>query len=160
MSFPAHSNLYLSLHLTLCLFSHKDHVALESAISGKPQRRLLNQSSLKRLHFLDRTSMGECIEHAHYFNSLTPDQNNQDFCHQNYNMPGSVCSDVCGGTRIQCLAGCFTANEWPMQLFVYCVCLHFCLLARVTLIIFLLLVSKFEKKNKTNISVPTETLTN
>lgn len=30
------------------------------------------------------------IQHAHYFDSLTPNQNNKDFCQQIYSKPGNV----------------------------------------------------------------------
>ena len=41
----------------------------------------------------------------------------------------AACGDVCERTRIQCVfTECFTANEWPMQLFVYCERLCLCFL--------------------------------
>lgn len=88
-SFSAHSNPFLSSHLTfsLCLFSHETMWFLKVPLVGNLSAGC---SSLKCLHLLGRTSMAECVEHGHYFNSLTPDQNNKDCCHQNYNMPGSV----------------------------------------------------------------------
>lgn len=45
------------------------------------------------------------LKGPHYFNSLTPDQNNKDFFfHQGYTTCRLVCSDVCRRTRIQCCA--------------------------------------------------------
>lgn len=82
------------------------------------------------------------------------------FSHQNYSMPGDVQWCVGKNKDPVFFAGCFTANEWPMQLLVYCgyPCLSFCLLAQLTVIIFLSLVSKlYAKKFKLNIiSFPTE----
>lgn len=128
-SFSVHSYLHLSSLIPFpCIYasirpcgSLRSHQWKTSTPVAK-----LQQLTVQCLHLLCGSWMAMYVQHTHYFNSLTPDQNNRIFA-INITTCCVVCSDACRRTRVQCfLGGVFTGSEWPKQLFVYCGCPCLC----------------------------------